>query len=68
MKSLHLPSPRRLWGLKQQLDTGSLTEGGPDAAVQILGPVDLLQGLHCVLGKLVLQDYIQRVRGRDFQP
>lgn len=39
----------------------SLTEGGADAAINVLDPVDLIQGLHCILGDTVLQDDSQRV-------
>lgn len=42
----------------------SLTEGGADAAINVLDPMDLVQGLHCVLGEVVLQDDIQRMRGQ----
>lgn len=42
----------------------SLTEGGADAAINVLDPVDLIQGLHCILGDTVLQDDSQRVSVR----
>lgn len=44
---------------EQQPGDGSLTEGGTDAAVNVLDPVNLIQGLHCILGEMVLQDSIQ---------
>lgn len=63
-QSLHLPEPRWMWRLQQQQPgDGSLTEGGTDAAINVLDPMNLIQGLHCILGKMVLQDSIQRVRG-----
>lgn len=43
---LHLPAPGRC---------RSLTEGGTDAAKNVLDPVHLVQSLHCVLGKIELQ-------------
>jgi hypothetical protein len=33
----------------------SLTESGAYAAKNVLDPVHLIQGLHCILGKVVLQ-------------
>ena len=48
---------------EQQPGDGSLTEGGTDAAVNVLDPMNLIQGLHCILGEMVLQDSIQGVRG-----
>lgn len=42
----------------------TLTEGGADAAITVFDPMDLVQGLHCVLGEVVLQDNIQRMRGQ----
>lgn len=52
-----------MWCLKKQPGESSLTEGGADAAINVLDPVDLVQGLRCSLGKIVLQDDTQRVSG-----
>ena len=55
-----------MWRLQeQQPGDGSLTQGGTDAAINVLDPMNLIQGLHCILGKMVLQDSIQRVRGSE---
>ena len=68
-QSLHLPEPKWMWRLQeQQPGDGSLTEGGTDAAINVLDPMNLIQGLHCILGKMVLQDSIQRVRGSGSPP
>lgn len=59
VNSVRLPSPRGMWCPQQQPGEGSLTEGVADAAINVLDPVGLRQGLHCVLGKMVLRDGIR---------